>query len=170
MNNYLTIKQAIDFTSKSDSTIRRAIKKAESKGEKITVRDKNQLLISKEWLQKVFDVALVMDLDSGARDFDMIKLQQQVINEQRNTIEHQQKHIDKLQDQVQDKSEKLELSFIKISDMERKLLEANNEEKKDALASGKKRSSAVQDNIFITLLIVVIIGIIALGVLASRTP
>ena len=168
MTNYLTIKQAIDLTSKSDSTIRRAIKKAESKGEKVTVRDKNQLLISKEWLQKVFDVSLVMDLDAGARDFDMIKLQQQVISEQRNTIQHQQNHIDKLQEQVQDKSDKLELSFIKISDMERKLIEAKNEGTRDAISRDKKRSSAVQDNIFIALLVLVIIGIIVLGVLASK--
>lgn len=168
MTNYLTIKQAIDLTSKSDSTIRRAIKKAESKGEKVTVRDKNQLLISKEWLNKVFDVSVVMDLDASSRDLDMIKLQQQVISEQRNTIEHQQKHIDKLQDQVQDKSDKLELSFIKISDMERKLLEAKNEDVKSAKDRDKKRSSAVQDNIFITMLVLVIIGIIVLGVLASK--
>ena len=168
MNNYLTIKQAIDLTNKSDSTIRRAIKKAESKGEKVTVRDKNQLLISKEWLNKVFDVSLVMDLDTGARDLDMIKLQQQVISEQRNTIQHQQQHIDKLQVQVQDKSDKLELSFIKISDMERKLLEAKNDESKDTDASVKKRSIAVQDNIFVVLLILVIIGLIVLGVLAGK--
>lgn len=168
MTNYLTIKQAIDLTNKSDSTIRRAIKKAESKGEKVTVRDKNQLLISKEWLNKVFDVSVIMDVDASSRDFDMIKLQQQVISEQRNTIEHQQKHIDKLQDQVQDKSDKLELSFIKISDMERKLLEAKNEDVKSAKDRDKKRSSAVQDNIFITMLCLVIIGIIILGILASK--
>ena len=44
------------------------------------MRDNNQLLISKEWLNRVFDVSVIMELDNtGARDFDMIKLQQQVI-------------------------------------------------------------------------------------------
>ena len=56
MTNYLTIKQAIELTKKSDSTIRRAIRKAEQNGEKVTVRDKNQLLISKDWINKAFDV------------------------------------------------------------------------------------------------------------------
>ena len=169
MNNYLTIKQAIDLTGKSDSTIRRAIKKAESKGEKIVMRDNNQLLISKEWLNRVFDVSVIMELDNtGARDFDMIKLQQQVITEQRNTIQHQQSHIDKLQEQVQDKSDKLELSFLKISDMERKLLESKSNDDERVKETIKKRALSVQDNIFVALLILVIIGIIALGVLASR--
>lgn len=166
MNNYLTIKQAIDFTGKSDSTIRRAIKKAESNGVEVVMKAGNQLMIDKDWLNRTFDVSPVMDIDVSSRDIDMIKLQQQVISEQRNTIEHQQKHIDKLQDQVQDKSEKLELSFIKISDMERKLIEAKSDEMKSVIRNEDKRKAGVQDNIFIALLIIVVIGIIALGILA----
>lgn len=171
MTKYITIKQAIDITGKSDSTLRRAIKKAMDAGEQITVREKNQVLIDREWLNRNFDISLVMDVEktsSGNRDLDMIKLQQQVINEQRTTIFHQQNQIDKLQDQVQDKSEKLELSFLKISDMERKLIDVKASDAREQKELTKKRAIGVQDNIFVVLIIIVLIGIIALGVLASK--
>ena len=124
MNNYITIKQAIDLSNKYDSTIRRAIKKAEAEGVKVVMKRGNQIMVDKEWIERTFDVLPIVSADNNLpSNMDMVKLQIQVINEQRNTIQHQQKQIDHLQEQVIDKSEKLELSIMKIGDMEKKLIE-----------------------------------------------
>lgn len=158
MNNYITIKQAIDLTSKSDSTIRRTIKKAEADGAKIVMKRGNQVMVEREWIERTFNVLPVVGIEgnNSPSNMDMVKMQIQVINEQRNTIQHQQKQIDHLQEQVLDKTEKLELSIMKIGDMEKKLIEERL--KVEYKEGNDEASKSVIVGIWV--LIVVIIGLL----------
>jgi small-conductance mechanosensitive channel len=125
---YLTIKEARELTGKSDSTIRRAYTKAIKQGKDILARDKGAILLDKAWVLNEFNISPIVDVVKSSPDFKILDVLQVQIKDQRNIITHQQEQITKLQDQVQDKSEKLEQSFMLISDIERKLIDTKNEQ------------------------------------------
>lgn len=156
---YISIKEARELTGKSDSTIRRAMSKAKEQGKSILVKEKGLIMLDKEWLLKEFNVAPIVDIVQSTPDYKVITVLQEQIKDQRGIISHQQEQITKLQDQVQDKSEKLEQSFMVISDMERKLIASKNEQIEDQKNSNDKRdrSNKMQEYIFAGILLIVVV-------------
>ena len=157
---YLSIKEARELTGKSDSTIRRAMNNAKAQGKNILIREKGIIKLDKEWLLNEFNIAPIVDIAQSTPDYKILNVLQDQIKDQRVIITHQQDQITKLQDQVQDKSEKLEQSFMLISDMERKLIETKNEQIREQknTRDKKEKSNKMSEYIFggILLLILVI--------------
>ena len=139
---YLSIKEARELTGKSDSTIRRAMSKAKAQGKNILVRDKGMIMLDKEWLLNEFNIAPIVDIAQSTPDHKILNVLQDQIKDQRVIITHQQEQITKLQDQVQDKSEKLEQSFMLITDMEKKLLESKNEQLREQQKNSNQNTQA----------------------------
>jgi hypothetical protein len=173
-NNYVSIKEAIKLTKKSDSTIRRAIKNY-SGSETIVYRgENNALFIERTWLDRFFK------LSSGPGDYetatstgisistgtDMLNLQKEVIAEQKQTIEHQRTTIDKLQDNLFDKQDKLEVTLVKLSSVEQKLIETTSRNNNSADSDKIQNNKARLDNIFVALVVLAVIGLIVFAVIA----
>lgn len=166
MNDYVSIKEIIKLTNKSESTVRRILREFKKddlvKYDQMTVIRGKAVLYDRDMIVKIFDVDIVKDQIQKTDSTDIVGILDRVIKEQNNTIKSQSDQINFLQTELSDKTEKLEQSFVVIDKLRQdvKLLEVDQANVKES----ENLKSKKLDLVWIILVVVVVILIVFVGV------
>ena len=166
MNDYLTIKEIIDLTSKSESTVRRTLRDLKKSDlvryDQMTVIKGKSVLYDRDVIVNLFNIDTVKDQIQKSNSGDVVTILDRVIKDQSKTIQTQSDQINYLQNELSDKTEKLEQSFVVIDKLRQdvKLLEIDKTKIKESDTVKEKRF----DLIWILLIILILVMIVVIGV------
>lgn len=171
MNDYITIKEAVELSGKSDSSIRRAIRDSKKT---VTVKEGNKVLVQRSFIESHFKVSPVLGMIEHGKDFDLIKAQERIITSQKNTIDKQQELLEGLRgdlraanDNLKESNNALSMSLLKNIEIEKKLLEAKEESKTVSLKSEEQSKFTRQDLLFVLGLLLVCVFLAVLWILSK---
>ena len=167
MNDYLSIKEIIDLTSKSESTVRRTLrdlKKNDSvKYSQMTTIKGKSVLYDRDMIVNLFNVDTIKNqIQAQSDSADIVTILDRVIKDQSKTIQTQSDQINYLQNELSDKTDKLEQSFVVIDKLRQdvKLLEIDKNNHKESDTLKEKRF----DLIWILLVVLVVVFIVFVGI------
>lgn len=159
MTDFIDIEEAIQMTGSSDSTVRRWLRQlTDDQRERYVRKDGRKLVIDKSFLQRSFH--LTEEQLPGQAPTDLVKFQQQQLEQKDKQIERLQDQNDKLLTDLQRKDEDLKSSWSLIRSLQDENSQLTGSVKALQAAEYKEESVQRKYSVFIYILLALVVVIV----------